>query len=158
MIKQYNMQKQILYIDLDGVVVDLEGNAVKRHGADAINHLGKLTSVDKHLFDTPEPVSGAIEAVTLLMKEYDVFFLSTAPWSNVNAWSAKRVWVQKHFGKLGHKRLILSHRKDLLMGDYLIDDRPNNGAAEFKGQWLQFGKEGFENWDKVLNYLIKSDI
>ncbi len=148
------MNKKILYIDLDGVMVDLESHAINRHGPDAVKHLGRLTSVDKELFENPEPIPGALEAVKTLSEQYDIFFLSTAPWSNAESWSSKRRWVQKHLGKLAHKRLILSHRKDLLMGDYLIDDRPNNGAAEFKGQWIQFGTEGFENWDQILNYLI----
>ena len=145
--------KQILYVDLDGVMVDLESHAIKRHGADAVKHLGRLTSVDKQLFEDPEPIPGAIEAIKILSEKYDIFFLSTAPWSNAESWSSKRRWVQKHLGKLAHKRLILSHRKDLLMGDFLIDDRPNNGAAEFKGKWIQFGQPGVENWDKILDLL-----
>jgi 5'-nucleotidase len=112
-----------------------------------------LTSVDKELFLDPPAIEGAIEAIHRLSEKYEVFFLSTAPWSNVNAWSHKRIWVQKNLGKFAHKRLILSHRKDLLMGDYLIDDRTKNGAGEFKGQHIHFGQEGFENWEKVLAYL-----
>mgnify|MGYP000727928084 FL=1 len=55
--------------------------------------------------------------------------------------------------KLVRKRLILSHHKHLLIGDYLIDDRRFNGASEFKGEWLHFGSENFRNWNAVLNYL-----
>jgi len=58
-------------------------------------------------------------------------------------------------GKLAHKRLIMTHRKDLCMGEFLVDDRPNNGAAEFKGEWIQFGQPGFESWVEVKNYLIE---
>ena len=28
--------------------------------------------------------------------------------------------------------MFVTHRKDLLMGDYLIDDRLKNGAGDFK--------------------------
>ena len=150
--------KKIVYIDLDGVMVDLESHAIKRHGPDAVQHLGRLTSVDKELFEDPEPIPGAIEAFKKLYVEFDVYFLSTAPWSNPTSLGSKRRWVQKHLGKLAHKRLILTHRKDLLMGDYLIDDRPNNGAAEFKGEWIQFGQPAFKNWDAVLTYLDNSNI
>lgn len=145
--------KKILYVDLDGVMVDLESHAIKRHGPNAIEKLGKLTSIDKYLFDDPEPIPGAIEAIQKLSDKFDIYFLSTAPWSNPNAFTAKRKWVQKHLGKLAHKRLILTHRKDLCIGDFLIDDRPNNGAAEFKGEWIQFGQPGFENWERILDYL-----
>ncbi len=148
------MNKKILYIDLDGVLVDIESHAIERHGPDAIQHLGKLTSTDKQLFENPKAIPGSIEAVKKLSEYYDIFFLSTAPWANVESWSSKRKWVEKHLGKLAYKRLILSHRKDLLIGDYLIDDRPNNGAAEFKGEWIQFGIKNFKKWEQVLNYLI----
>ena len=52
---------------------------------------------------------------------------------------------------------MLTHRKDLLIGDYLIDDRPFNGAKEFTGEWIHFGSKGFENWDKVLLYIINKE-
>jgi 5'(3')-deoxyribonucleotidase len=52
-----------------------------------------------------------------------------------------------------NRRLILTHRKDLLKGDYLIDDRPNNGAEAFDGQLLKFGGDSYKDWNDVLNYL-----
>jgi 5'-nucleotidase len=146
--------KKIVYIDLDGVMVDLEAHVVARHGEEALNRVGMLTSVDKELFLDPPAMPGAIEAFTELSKQYEVYFLSTAPWTNVDAWTHKRIWVQKHLGKAAHKRLILSHRKDLLMGDYLIDDRTKNGAAEFRGEHIHFGQPGFESWTQVLQYLL----
>ena len=150
--------KKILYVDLDGVMVDLENHAIRRHGPKAVEQLGKLTSIDKELFEDPDPIPGSIEAIKKLSEVYDVYFLTTAPWSNANSWSSKRRWVQKNLGKYAHKRLIVSHRKDLCMGDYLIDDRPNNGAAEFKGEWIQFGQPQFKDWDVVLDYILKDNI
>ena len=52
------------------------------------------------------------------------------------------------------KRLILTHRKDLLIGDYLIDDRLKNGAGEFKGELIHFGTIKFPDWKTVLEYLL----
>ena len=52
-----------------------------------------------------------------------------------------------------YKRLILTHHKDLNRGDFLIDDRPNNGAEQFEGEWLHFGSTAFPDWAAVLNYL-----
>jgi len=57
------------------------------------------------------------------------------------------LWVAKYFNeKLARKRLILSHHKHLLIGDYLIDDGRFNEVFEFKGEWLHFGTENFRNW------------
>jgi len=65
--------------------------------------------------------------------------------------------VQLHLdadpGTPAYKRLILSHHKQLNRGDFLVDDRPNNGASEFEGEWLRFGSERFPGWDAVLEYL-----
>jgi len=53
-----------------------------------------------------------------------------------------------------YKRLILSHNKHLNYGDYLIDDRPNNGAKDFQGEWLHFGEDGiYKTWPEVMDYL-----
>lgn len=146
---------KIIYVDLDGVMVDLEKHVEARHGKQGLEKIGMLTSVDKGLFLDPPAIEGAIEAIKKLAEKHEVFFLSTAPWSNPQAWMDKRIWVQRNLGKFAHKRLMLSHRKDLLMGDFLIDDRTKNGAGEFKGKHIHFGTEEFPNWAAVLEYLEK---
>jgi len=146
---------KIIYVDLDGVMVDLEKHVEARHGKQGLEKIGMLTSVDKGLFLDPPAIEGAIEAIKKLAEKHEVFFLSTAPWSNPQAWMDKRIWVQRNLGKFAHKRLMLSHRKDLLMGDFLIDDRTKNGAGEFKGKHIHFGTEEFPNWVTVLEYLEK---
>jgi len=35
--------------------------------------------------------------------------------------------------------MFITHHKDLLKGDYLIDDRLKNGAENFEGELLSFG-------------------
>ena len=77
----------------------------------------------------------------------------SAPWNAPWVWTQKREWVEKYLGKNAYKRLILSHNKHLMIGDYLIDDRTKNGAGEFKGELIQFGTKEFPGWDSVLNYL-----
>jgi 5'(3')-deoxyribonucleotidase len=99
------------------------------------------------------PIPGAIEGYNKLNKlGHDVYILSTAPWENPSAWSDKLIWVKKYIGKIAHKKLILSHNKNLNKGDFLIDDRIANGAGDFKGELIRFGSEKFPNWDSVINY------
>jgi hypothetical protein len=38
-------------------------------------------------------------------------------------------------------------------GDFLVDDRPKNGADQFEGEWIHFGSEAFPEWASVLSYL-----
>jgi len=63
-------------------------------------------------------------------------------------------WVKKYIGAPAHKRLILSHHKNLNAGDYLIDDRLKNGADKFMGEHIHFGTERFPDWKSVREYLL----
>ena len=149
--------KKIIYVDLDGVIVDLLGFIDKEYNKEYIDQIGYGTIIDRDArpFYKAKPIEGAIDAINQLQdsEKYEVYLLSTAPWANEESWKAKRVWVDEYLGHVMNKRLILSHNKNLLKGDYLIDDRPNNGAAEFEGELIKFGNEEFKDWKVVLDYL-----
>lgn len=145
--------KQTLYIDMDGVLVNVKAAIVKKYGFDGLERIGEILDEDASIFMDAEPIEGAVEAFKQLSKLYNVYILSTAPWSNPESWMIKRLWVEKHLGNEAFKRLILTHHKELMIGSYLIDDRTNNGAGEFKGEHIMFGNSQFPNWNTVLNYL-----
>jgi 5'-nucleotidase len=105
-----------------------------------------------------QPVEGAVESFTTLAQHFDTYVLSTSPWENPTAWSDKGVWVKKYLGVHAYKRLILTHHKDLNIGDYLVDDRTNNGADKFKGEHILFGSALFPNWHAVVDYLLRRQI
>ncbi|MBN1926926.1 MAG: hypothetical protein JW798_13930 [Prolixibacteraceae bacterium] len=68
--------------------------------------------------------------------------------------------VRKHFGtgseSIFYKRVIISHHKDLNKGNFLIDDRENNGARNFEGELILFGSQKFPDWESVTNYILKT--
>ena len=145
--------KKIVYIDLDNVLVDFS-SAFSKVDKDILAQYKDNEDDIPGIFSLMEPMSGAVEAFDKLASIYDVYILSTAPWKNPSAWSDKLLWVQKYLGANAHKRLIISHHKNLNVGDYLIDDRLKNGASEFKGEHLHFGKDKkYKNWDDILKYL-----
>ena len=144
-----------VYIDLDGVLADFEKGRKNHPLGNQTPYKGRPDRLPG-LFKDLEPIKGSIDAVNKLLNNpnFDVYFLSTAPWDNPDAWTHKRLWIAKHFEeKLIRRRLILCHHKQLLMGDYLIDDRKWNGASEFTGEWIHFGSKRFPNWKSVLGYL-----
>ena len=108
------------------------------------------------IFSLMEPYEGAIEAYNVLDKYYECHICSTAPWSNPSAWKDKLLWVKKHLPN-AYKNITLTHNKQNVRGNYLIDDRLKNGAAEFKGQHIHFGQKGYETWEKVVDYLLTKD-
>lgn len=159
------MEKEILYLDMDGVLVNLNDHI--KLWFELHPHLKeRFEKFPDHIhgiFRDPEPIYGAIQGVHELMKsgKYDLFIASAAPWGNPEAAMDKRYWTEKHFGNLFHKRMFITHRKDLLIGDKLVDDSLGNGAKDFKGILLRFGtdyKTGLVNeyptWEDLLNRLL----
>jgi hypothetical protein len=64
-----------------------------------------------------------------------------------------KVTLQPTKGLFAHKRLILSHHKNLNRGHFLVDDRTKNGAELFEGQHIHFGTAAYPNWATVTAYL-----
>jgi 5'(3')-deoxyribonucleotidase len=142
--------KPIVLIDMDGVICDFDKRAKELEIQGVKGH-----SLFRHpdAYRDLEPIEGAIEAWALLQDKYETYILSTPPWSNPDAWSEKRIWVETHLGKSANKKLILCHHKGLVKGDFLIDDRIANGVADFEGEHIHFGTEKFSGWERVLEYL-----
>ena len=146
------MNTGILYIDMDNVLVDFPSAFKKLNKETLTEYEGRLDEVPG-IFSLMEPLEGAVDAFEILATSFDTYILSTAPWGNPSAWSDKLLWVQKHLGPTAHKRLILSHHKNLNSGDFLIDDRTKNGAGEFGGEHIHFGTDKFLDWKTVVQYL-----
>ena len=142
-----------LFFDMDGVLVDFQSGINKLSEETKREYEGRLDEVPS-IFSLMVPMSGAIEAAHKLSEHYEVYILSTAPWNNPSAWSDKVKWITKHLDDVFHKRMVITHCKNLCHGDFLIDDRDKHGVKDFNGEWLQFGSEKYPNWNKVLEYLL----
>ena len=147
------MTKKVLYFDMDNVLVNFQSGLDQLSEEVLQQYEGQLDNIPS-VFSLMKPLDGALEAYTILASTYDSYILSTAPWGNISSWSDKAAWVQTHLGDSAKKRLILSHNKNLNIGDYLIDDRTANGAAQFMGEHIHFGSAKFPNWNSVLDYLL----
>lgn len=151
------MKKKILYVDMDGVLVDFPSAFAHLPPEVYEEYEGRHDEVPG-IFSLMNPLPGALDAFARLAERFDTYILSTAPWENLSAWSDKLMWVKKHLGPCAHKRLILSHHKNLNRGDYLVDDRVKNGAERFQGERIHFGSEKFPDWSTVVDYLLQCDL
>jgi 5'-nucleotidase len=145
--------KKVLYVDMDNVLVDFSSGIARLDPALVREYEGRLDEVPG-IFARMDPVAGAIDSFTTLARHFDTYVLSTSPWENSSAWSDKLSWVKQHLGDAAYKRLVLTHHKNLNVGDYLIDDRTKNGADRFPGEHILFGSERFPDWPAVLAYLL----
>lgn len=155
--------KDILFLDLDGCIADFDKAIKDAHPyididmtnekwRDLVDHY--CENKNQRIFRDLKLIEGAESAVHILDREFNIYFLSTPMYNVPYSYMDKRLWLEEHFGKVAHKKLILSHNKGLCVGKYLIDDRIKNGVENFKGEHIHFGTEKFPDWDAVLTYVL----
>ena len=132
-------QQKIVYFDMDGVLVDfLSGVDKEPKEIKAVfkNRLDEIPNV----FSKMNPYTDMLQLAEDMYNDerYDVYILSSPSSDNPSSWTDKFNWVQKYL-PMFKRRLILSHNKNLSIGDYLIDDRTKNGAGEFVGEHIHYG-------------------
>lgn len=156
-------EKEILYVDMDGVVADFDAE-IKKYHPFIYDHpdqeyrsqvIDNIAEANERIFLHLEPIEGALDAIAKLKEHYEIYFLSTPMWNVPYSLMDKRIWLEKHFGDFAKKRLILTHRKDLNIGAYLIDDRLKNGADKFTGKHIHFGSKEYPDWNGILKFLLK---
>lgn len=134
-----------ILIDMDGVLADFLGKA---------EELGLSP-------DEAELMEGFFESLPLIkdawwgvneLRElgHDLYICTTAPWDNPRAWMEKRIWIERRFGALFNRKLIMTHQKSMIAADILIDDRKSEQTKSFKGTWYWFRKDGAD-WKAVVN-------
>ena len=146
--------KKIVYFDMDNVLVNFQSGIDQLSDYQLKSYKNNYDEVP-NIFGTMKPNKDMVDLFNDMLEDerYDCYILSTSPWNNPSAASDKVKWVQKYIPK-AYKRLILSHNKNLNIGDYLIDDRTANGAGEFSGTLLQYGEvpNDFHTSDTLRKY------
>ena len=90
-----------------------------------------------------KPLPSAQKAIRELIERYEVFFVSE---------TSGEAFLTEFFGVPAWHHQIITHRRDLLYGDYLIAS-PNGGRLEGALTTLiEFGSDTFKTWDDIIEY------
>ena len=147
--------KKIVYVDMDNVLVDYKSGIARLPKDVRGAYRGRYDDVPG-IFALMDPMPGALRGYRELAEKFDTYILSTSPWANPSAWADKVQWVTRHLDDVAHKRLILTHHKDLNRGDFLIDDRKSRGAARFRGEFIRFGSPEYPDWPAVMRRMRRA--
>lgn len=137
----------IVYVDMDGVVADIIPYWLYRYNTDFLDDLSyedircwNLETLVKPLcgehirdyldeqgfFAKARVIAGAIDALREISFSHKVYFATHSPETSRTAYYEKCTWVDRYFPFIGGDRVISVKDKGLLLGDVLIDDKPEN--------------------------------
>jgi guanylate kinase len=137
------MKKKTILIDVDGVLTETMDKTIKRYNnkynksikvsdiKDYTLHKNKDIDKDiynifkeKEFFKNLKPNEEAVKIISKLFNEgHDIIF-STAVVRE--GYIDRHDWLKKHFPIVPDKNYMLGCRKDLLKGDIMLDDSPDN--------------------------------
>ena len=95
------------------------------------------------------PASSMLKAVEMLIENYQVYFVGQAPTNRHAYLSDTQAWIEQHVSTPAHDHVVFTNRRDMLLGDYLIDVSP---AKEFMGARIAFGSDEFKTWEDIIVY------
>lgn len=104
----------------------------------------------------------SVEVIKELNQHYEVFIVSAAT-EFPNSLKDKLEWLLEHFPFLNWRQLTLCGSKDLVYGDYMIDDHVKN-LKGFKGKPYLFtavhnlevtGYDRINNWKEAAAIFLK---
>ena len=99
-----------------------------------------------------KPLSSVVKAYRYLLEWYDIYLVAALPSGDSGYAGRMQDWVFETFGVPAYNRLVMTNRKDLLYGDYLIDALDTGGSCGFMGTRIGFGSDTFRTWEEVIEY------
>lgn len=103
-----------------------------------------------------EAVSASLKAVEYLAQRFDLQFVVGGEADGWEAMEDKRKWMEDSIGVPVWNRTVLTTRKDLLLGDYLVDAHPEeNGGDSFMGTVIRLGAPDFRDWEETITFFAR---
>lgn len=110
-----------------------------------------LVALEDTLMDSRNgcAVGTCVKSLSRLSQWYDVYITVSGDYNHPERISEKVSWINEHLGVMAWDRVIATNRKDLLLGDYLVDSRD---CETFMGTSVPYGSPQFADWDVVLTF------
>lgn len=171
-----------LVVDLDSTVVDLCRKWFGEYNMDHDDDLtiDRIETWDTHLYVKPScglkiydyleapgfyrdlrPIKGAIETLKWASSLFEIVIATSRP---AAAHEDTIAWVDQHMQFVDIDDVVFTSRKDLIIGDILIDDCPHH-LESFKGVPMVFGNYPYnchltqfnhaKDWAAVKTYLLQ---
>ena len=164
--------KNICYLDLDGVIANFSSAALASLGVkeysipkgewnienwNGVNvttsHFWKtIDSLGESFWENLEKFSYSDEMVKYLSKNYDLYFL-TSPSKSPHCYSGKYKWIIKHYPHM-ERRIILTPNKHLLAAPnrLLIDDSEEkiDKFAAYGGETILLPQKYNRGWEEFF--------
>jgi len=136
--------RPILLFDLDGICCDLMKKWLAAYNRDYNDNLRPedITTWDWEKFVKPEcgkriyhylnrpgffadlePIAGCVESLGRLAEVCELVVVTASP---RQAAGDKIAWVRRHLPMVPRGNIVITHRKDLVRGDFMFDDAPKN--------------------------------
>ena len=116
--------------------------------ADVRNGLSKNIPIEE--FDA---CGSAVKSFAALCRYYTPYVLVSSHCNIPDQIPPVFRWIERHLGVPAWNRVIVTNRKDIVLGDYLIDRYPERlGTSEFMGTVLHFGEDPFRTWEDVMTF------
>jgi 5'(3')-deoxyribonucleotidase len=130
----------------------------------AVREIREVLSRPGAAHNVPE-CPGSVESILKISRDVDIVFV-TSPLTTSKTWAHDRAeWLFQKFGEIG-RRVIHTEHKECVLGDMLVDDKPENVArwSEHVGGlpvlWDQPSNRFYQeappirrlhNWDEVIS-------
>ncbi len=134
--RQENRHKPVMLISLTDTLLDMKNGVA--HG--------------KKIADM-EPYGSAVKAFSALTRHYSPYILVSNSYNEPERLPSLLAWIESKIGVPAWNRVVIANKKDLVLGDYLIDRYPGRlSTGDFMGTVLHFGEDPFKTWEEVLTY------
>jgi 5'(3')-deoxyribonucleotidase len=126
--------KPILFIDMDNVIADFSNSSNLKHHDELFHSPPEM--FEEGFFENLPVVEGALWALRVLQKKYDIHILTKPVAITHYSHSEKSAWIWKWFPYLGNK-VHMSQNKEFLSAPnrILIDD----SQREWSDKWVANG-------------------